>query len=310
MDIILVFKQMIILFILMIVGYVANKKKIMTVDSDKLFSKLIVNITSPALIIYSVLSGNHLKDKTMVLYIFIVAILYYILIPIIAKLLIVIFRIKKDIAAIYESMLVYSNLGFMGIPVVSVIFGNSAVLYVSIFMSVFNVSIFTYGILLLSKDMKGANNNKNSFNVKSFFNPGTVSAIIAIAIYLMDISLPEVIAEPIKLAGDITTPLAMIVIGSTLAGFSIKELIKEKWVIIFTIIRLLILPTIIWYIGRFFITDKLLLGVLVIISGMPVASNIVMMSNEYGGDQNFITKGVFFSTLFSVVSIPIIAVLL
>lgn len=204
MDIILVFKQMIILFILMIVGYLANKKKIMTVDSDKLFSKLIVNITSPALIIYSVLSGDHLKDKTMVLYIFIVAILYYILIPIIAKLLIVIFRIKKDIAAIYESMLVYSNLGFMGIPVVSVIFGNSAVLYVSIFMSVFNVSIFTYGILLLSKDMKGPNNNKNSFNVKNFFNPGTVSAIIAIAIYLMDISLPEVIAEPIKLAGDIT----------------------------------------------------------------------------------------------------------
>lgn len=185
MDIILVFKQMIILFILMIVGYLANKKKIMTVDSDKLFSKLIVNITSPALIIYSVLSGDHLKDKTMVLYIFIVAILYYILIPIIAKLLIVIFRIKKDIAAIYESMLVYSNLGFMGIPVVSVIFGNSAVLYVSIFMSVFNVSIFTYGILLLSKDMKGANNNKNSFNVKNFFNPGTISAIIAIAIYLI-----------------------------------------------------------------------------------------------------------------------------
>ncbi|GFP74417.1 AEC family transporter [Clostridium fungisolvens] len=309
MDITLVLKQMIILFILMIVGYLANKKKIMNTESDKLFSKLIVNITCPALIIYSVVSGEHLKDNKIIIYIFIVAILYYILIPIIAKLLIIIFRIKKNVVTLYESILIYSNIGFMGIPVVSIIFGKNAVLYISIFMSIFNISIFTYGIFLFGKDLNVVKSKKSFINIKNFYNPGITSAVMAIAIYLMNISIPEVILEPIRMVGNITTPLAMLVIGSTLANFSIRNSIKEKWIYIFIIIKLLILPIIVWFVSRFFISDKLLLGILVIVSGMPVASNVVMMSNEYGGDQNFITKGVFFSTLFSVVTIPIIAVL-
>ncbi|NRY63238.1 hypothetical protein DZE40_004333 [Clostridium beijerinckii] len=308
MDIILVFKQMIILFILMITGYIAKKRNIMNEESDKLFSKLIVNITCPALIIYSVASGERLEDKSMLIYIFVVAIIYYVSIPIISKILMKILKIKKSVQGLYESMLIYSNLGFMGIPVVSSIFGNRAILYISIIMSVCNISLFTYGIFLLTKN--NGNTGKQTTDIKKFFNAGTISAIIAIGLYIMNISLPEIILEPLKLAGNLTTPLAMLVIGSTLVKFSFKEIIKEKWISIFAIIRLFVLAIIIWYIGHIFINDKLLLGVLVIISGMPVASNIVMMCSEYGGNQEFITKGVFISTLFSVVTIPIIAMLL
>ncbi len=304
MDIFSVLKQMSTLSLMMLTGYFANLFGILGKDAQKWLSKVLINITCPALILSSVTTSGRLDSLKTLYMIFLTAILYYVLLPFLARLFSLCAASERRPE--YQSMLIYSNLGFMGLPITNAVLGKESILYISIFMAVFNISLFSYGVVLL--DNSRSEGERIQFS--KMINPGTVSAVLAVFLYLLNISLPSVILDPITSIGSVTTPLAMLVIGASLANSSLKEMVNDKSMILFTCIRLIVLPLLLWCICRLFITDKLLAGVLVLISGMPVASNIVMLCNELDRDGDYIAKGVFFSTLFSVVTIPIIAMIL
>lgn len=110
--------------------------------------------------------------------------------------------------------------------------------------------------------------------------------------------------------GNITTPLAMLVIGSSLARQPMKEVLREKSLYPFTVVRLLVLPALTLAVCHWLVADPMLMGVLVLVSAMPVASNVVMICSEMGKDVSYIAKGVFFSTVFSVITLPLVSVLI
>ena len=193
----------------------------------------------------------------------------------------------------------------MGIPVANAVLGKEAILYISIFMAIFNISIFSYGILLLG----GTGGDKLQF--RKMINPGTVSAVAAVLLYLGSVSVPTILLDPITAVGNTTTPLAMMVIGASLANGKVRDLFTEKSMILFTILRLLILPLLAWGVCQILgVQDRLLAGALILISGMPVASNTVMLCTELNRDGDYIAKGLLISTLASVVTIPLISMLL
>ena len=299
-----VFKQMMILFFMMLTGFIANKTGVMGPESEQRLSKLVVNITCPALILSSVTSCDRLESSAMLTVIFLTAIGYYLLLPPLSKVLVRFLPIEPARRKEYEAMLIYSNLGFMGIPVVSSVLGDQAILYLSIFMAVFNLSVFSYGSLLLQ------NSGSKAPSFAKMVNPGTVSALSAIILYLCGLTLPPIIKESVSSIGSVTTPLAMLIIGSSLANQPFREMLAEKGLLPFALVRLGILPLISLVVGRFLISDNMLLCVLVISSAMPVASNIVMLRKEAGEDDSCLTRGVFLTTLLSVVTIPLISSLL
>ena len=292
MGMTLVLQQMIVLFLMMAAGYAANRCRVMSKESEQLFSKLIVNLTCPALIINSVTTSGRLESMGALFAIFGAAAVYYILLPLLSKGLVRLLRVPAERAAEYESMLVYSNLGFMGIPVANAVLGPDSVLYLSIFMAVFNISVFSYGTLLIQPGEGG------KVHFRKMVNPGTVSAVAAILLYLLEVQLPSLILQPVASIGSTTTPLAML------------EVLQEKSLLPFTLLRLLVLPAAVLLVCRRFLHDPMLLGALVLVSAMPVASNVVMLCNELGRDSSYISKGVFFSTVFSVVTLPLISLLL
>lgn len=298
-----VLQQMILLFILMAVGYIANKTKIMDDESNKKISKLVINITSPAIVIDSVI-GNKIEDKLEVFIVFILAILPFVLFPILSKLMVKIIKVPDKTRGALETMLVFPNMGFMGIPVIGGIYGSDAVFYVSIFMLIFNVAFFSYGIATLSSQ------SGNKFNIKNMINPGVVSSLIAIFIFVFEIPFPILLSKSIGIIGDVTTPLAMLVIGSTIATVPMKEVFLEKKIYIVTFIRLIAYPVIIWLLLKNFIGNETLLGVAVLLSGMPVAANVVMACNEYGGDSEFVSKGIFLTSLLSIFTLPLLSILI
>ena len=304
MSILPVLKQMSTLFLMMLAGYFANQFGILGKDAQKWLSRLLINITCPALILSSVTTGERLSNNQMLLMIFAVAIVYYLVLPLIAKVFSL--SVAADKRSEYQSMLIYSNLGFMGIPVANAVLGKESILYISIFMAVCNISLFSYAVLLL--DSRKTDGQK--MQLSKMINPGTVSAVAAVLLYLFHISIPSVLLDPITSVGNTTTPLAMLVIGASLANSKPKEMFTEKSMILFTCLRLIVLPLLFWGVCKLLISDRLLAGVIVLISGMPVASNIVMLCNELNRDGEYIAKGVFFSTLFSVVTIPVIALIL
>lgn len=211
MGMTLVLQQMIVLFLMMAAGYAANRCRVMSKESEQLFSKLIVNLTCPALIINSVTTSGRLESMGALFAIFGAAAVYYVLLPLLSKGLVRLLRVPAERAAEYESMLVYSNLGFMGIPVANAVLGPDSVLYLSIFMAVFNISVFSYGTLLIQPGEGG------KIHFRKMVNPGTVSAVAAILLYLLEVQLPSLILQPVASIGSTTTPLAMLVIGSSLA---------------------------------------------------------------------------------------------
>lgn len=304
MGMTLVLQQMIVLFLMMAAGYAANRCRVMSKESEQLFSKLIVNLTCPALIINSVTTSGRLESMGALFAIFGAAAVYYVLLPLLSKGLVRLLRVPAERAAEYESMLVYSNLGFMGIPVANAVLGPDSVLYLSIFMAVFNISVFSYGTLLIQPGEGG------KVHFRKMVNPGTVSAVAAILLYLLEVQLPSLILQPVASIGSTTTPLAMLVIGSSLARQPLREVLQEKSLLPFTLLRLLALPAAVLLVCRWFLHDPMLLGALVLVSAMPVASNVVMLCNELGRDSSYISKGVFFSTVFSVVTLPLISLLL
>ena len=198
-------------------------------------------------------------------------------------------------------MLIYSNIGFMGIPVANAVLGQDSILYLSIFMAVFNISVFSYGTLLLQQGGGGR------ADLRKMINPGTVSAVAAILLYLLQVQLPDLLLQPVASIGSTTTPLAMLVIGASLSRQPIQEVLQEKSLLPFTLLRLLVLPAVTLLACRWLIGDPMLLGVLVLVSAMPVASNIVMICSEQGRDSAYISKGVFFSTVFSVITLPLVS---
>lgn len=334
----IVFNQMVSLFLLMLTGYLANRSGVIDKTFESKVSRFIVNISLPATILNAVTGSDMAHDQEM-LPIFVAAVSIFLVAHVICHF------IQKTIRwnPTYELMLNYSNLGFMGIPIISTIYGGEYVLHVSIFMMTFNLSLFSYGVYLLSKDdaknkpavpasnseRLSAKNNaaaavsevqaaapENSgsqkstgFNVKKLLSPGILSAFLAIGIYLLDIRLPQHAVSLFSTIGVTTTPLAMIVIGSTLAGVKFSTVFTDKELYLFSFLKLLVLPMITFFVLRFFIKDRTLLEISTILSGCPIAGNVSMLCMEYNRDVTLVSKGICISTLLSMISIPIVSAL-
>lgn len=137
-----------------------------------------------------------------------------------------------------------------------------------------------------------------------------LSALATLVIALGRLRVPALAGQAIGLLGQITTPAALLIIGSSLAQLPLRSILGGPRVWAVTAVRLLLLPAVLWLILRPLVSDPLILGVAVVIAGMPVASNCTMLCLQYGGDQKLASQGTFLTTLFSLVTIPLLASLL
>ena len=303
MDIQVVLDQMIILFLVMIVGYIANKTKVLDENLNQKLSTFVLNITSPALILSSVAEPVQ-GDFKLVLQMISISVAVYLVLPFIGIIFAKLLRIPKEDRNLYQFMTIFSNIGFMGYPVVQAIFGNQALFFAAICNLVFNVVCFSYGVFLISGE------EKLSFDIKKIVNPGIIFSILAVIIYITKWQMPSILAQTSSLVGSITTPLAMMIIGSSLAEIPLKEVLNDARIYVFTIIKQIFMPIVFWLILRRFITNELVLGVSVVLQAMPIASITLMFSSQYGGNTSLASKSIFITTLASVFTIPTLVYIL
>lgn len=305
MDIMVVINQMIQLFLVIGLGYFMQKKKILNDEINAKLNYIVISITTPALIFSSVCSTT-ITDKNMVIYTLAVATAVYVALPIISFILVKIMKVPMHQKGLYMFMTIFSNTGFMGFPIMKALFGNDAVFYTALFNILFNLEVFTLGVILMNygKDVK------MKLNPKNLLSPGVIASIIAIFIYFLEIPIPSIFANSFEMVGDMTTPLAMIIIGATLANIRIKELFTELRLYYFTIIKQVILPIVLFPLIAYFIKDPLIQGITLVNIAMPVGNSAVLFAKEYGGDVELAAKSIFITTLVSVFTIPLIVSLL
>ena len=323
----IVLEQVEIFVVYLLIGIIAVKTNVL--DREKLgaLSSCVTKILLPLLIFSNAINGATKEQFLSSTVILLLTAVYYLVLYLVTAALSKLLHLDIQHRNLYRACSMFGNCGFMGIPIISTIYGGEYVLHVSIFMMTFNLSLFSYGVYLLSKDdakktaaaavsevQAAAPENSGSqkstgFNVKKLLSPGILSAFLAIGIYLLDIRLPQHAVSLFSTIGVTTTPLAMIVIGSTLAGVKFSTVFTDKELYLFSFLKLLVLPMITFFVLRFFIKDRTLLEISTILSGCPIAGNVSMLCMEYNRDVTLVSKGICISTLLSMISIPIVSAL-
>ena len=199
-------------------------------------------------------------------------------------------------------MNVFSNIGFMGFPMINAIFGADKVFYAAIFNLIFNLCIYSLGAPL----MQFGTGRKTKFNAKSLLTPGIILSLIAIAIYFLNIPCHRVLAEGVHMVGSITSPVAMLLIGATLARMDAKSVLCEWRVYPFAVIKQVLIPILLWFPICALVHDELILGITLIMLAMPVANTAVLFATEYDCNEMLAAKNVFITTLLSLLSIPVV----
>ena len=302
MDIKVVIGQMIVLFALMGLGFLLYRVNILDLNTNSKLTSLVLSVTTPCMVLNSVLCTKKYSDPQTIFTILGIAVVTYIVTPFIGILINKLLRVPTNQTGLYVFMTVFSNIGFIGYPIMKAIFGNDSVFHTSLFGMVFNIMLFTLGVYLIGIGQQ----RNNKLNLKNLITPGVICSFLALILYLLHIRAPQIVTDFTSMIGDMTTPLAMIIIGVTLGAMNIREVFNELRVYIYTIIKQLILPVIAYPIIVFLIKDNYLRGLTFVMLSMPVGSSAVLFTNKYGGDSELAAKTIFMTTLLSVFTIPLV----
>jgi len=302
--------QVAVLFLLIIVGFLARKFNVVTeVMNDEVVS-LITKVTLPAFIISSMnyeFSREALIESMNFL---LISIAIYVGVILCSFSIVKLLRTSHDKMDIYQYALTFSNVGFMGYPVISLVYGSMGVFYAAIYNLPFNILVWTYGIYLLTRHHPNVTKLSFKQKMKQILNPGVLSIVIGFSIFLTSFKIPAPIQETLSLIGGMTTPLSMMFIGFLLSEIKIIELINNAKDYVVVIFRLIITPFVVYILLSFAGLKGYMLGIPVLITAMPVAANAAVFASMYGADSKLASKLVFISTLLSVFTVPLFMLIL
>ncbi len=300
-----VIEQLTTMVLLMIVGFILNKRKYLSEKEIKGLSIVLTKVAVPANMIvllqreysYEIWTG-FLKTAFGTLFLCILGTLIFLAV---GKCL------KMDFPqlGLFAGGGVYSNVIFMGQPLVMAMFGAEGLIFCVAVMFACNVYLFTACSVLFSYQCGTAKPPKKLLK-DAFFNLICFSAIIGIFCFVNSISLPQPIYQALNYASTTTVCLSMIVIGALLAVANVKEVLTDKAVYIFSFFTLVVMPVLTKLLMGFFM-DGVALGVMVILMGTPAAAALPSFAGGYGNDEKRASEYVFVSTTLSVITLPLTA---
>ncbi len=297
--------QMLSLFGIVLVGLFASKRGLWQGDMNRKMSVFVLNVTMPALILASVMGNDIAFERSEIIDLLCVALVNYAILMAAAWLIPLVWRPVESRRGILKFMLAFGNVTFIGYPVVDAVFGPKAVFCASVLNIPFNLLMFTVGISYI----KGGP-VREAFRPQALATPCMAASIIAIVMALFKVSTPAPIGEWFHLLGDMTVPCALIIIGSSMSSIPWRDMLGNRFIYTASLFRLVVLPLLVLGAFRLCGFPPFVSGVATVLSAMPAATNGIMFCLQYGRDERVMTQGLFITTLFSVVTIPLLSMLL
>lgn len=295
--------MMVVLFIIVILGYIACKLGYMGDKFDKKLSSIVVDITCPLLVLSSVM-GDEMPDKELILPLLGIGFLTYIILLVFGFWVPRIITKNHDDQGMIGFALMFANVGFIGYPIVSSIFGQKAVFYAALLNMPNTFFIFTAGVMLIKGEY-----SLRQFNPKVLFSPAMIGAFLAAIIVALGIHTPDIIARPVTMVGNITVPAALLIIGSSMARLPLREIIGSPKVYVSSLLRLTIVPLSVYYLFKACGVSAQINDINTVVIAMPVASFGTMFCLKYGRNPSLITEMTFITTVGSIITIPLITML-
>lgn len=309
MDINIIITTMCALFAIVIAGFVAFKLKVINEEFSRQLSRFVINVTCPFMIIASAM-GEQMPDKSKIPSVLVVSALTYATLIPLAYLLPRLLCIKSrstnsgqtDIRGMYSFMLCYGNVIFIGLPIVASIFGPEAVFYACILNVCNTLTVFVVGMMFVSGESL-----KGGFNYKLLVSPPMIGVYISIIIVCAGWHTPKALAMPMTLLGNMTVPASLVVIGASLANIPTRRIIGPPMTFVVCAIKLLLLPMLLYTIVTALGFDQRIAAINMMLISMPVANFGTMFCLKLGKDDTLMSQGTFWSTVFSIFSIPLLA---
>ncbi len=294
--------QVLILYLIAGIGFVTDKTGVFRRHDAKKLIDLLFNVILPIAIIHTFITMEYSKEHIKGLFIaFACAVGTHVFGAVVAKCC---FR-KRDVMqrGVYTYAIIFSNAAFLALPLAKSVIGDEGIFYCSAYVAVFNVFAFTLGIHEIS-------GKKAKINFKKLIlNPGSMSVIIGLPLYLLQLNIPDFIMKPVELVGNCNSPLAMIVFGTFLANSDLKNLFAKKEIYFVSFLRLVAIP--LCMLGIFYLCGVRgpLLTAMTISSSAPTATNTAMYAAKYDNDASLGSELAAQSSLISIITMPVIVAL-
>ena len=298
-----VLEKIIVLFVVMIAGYIAKKTKICDGKNTKYMSSLLANITNPCLILATLQTERTPEKLKTAFYIILLSLAIHSTVAIASW---IIFRKNKNPRrrSVYSFAMTYMNCGFMGYPIMMAIFGNEdGLFYGVIYTVIFNLFCWTHGVLIMDTE------KKNGIDWKKMFNPCIISLITSVILYVTNIRLPIVLYDGIDMIGNMTFPLSMLIIGSLLADMKLKDILKDVNMYLFSLGKLIVLPLIFLIIAYLTRMPQLYALIGLTMCCTPTATNTAVLAEIYGNESQLAAKIVGVTTLLCIATMPFMLML-
>lgn len=262
-------KQILIMFIILALGVVCNLKGVITKDGTKSLSVVELNIVNPVLIFMSYQTDYEPALLKGLMWAFALsAISFAAAIPLAT----VMVPKKSRYSVIQRFSIIYSNCGFMGIPLIMNIYGKSGVLYLTAYITLFNLLVWTHGYIM----MKGQRDF--STLVKALLSPSVIATVLGFVFYITNIRLPQIPYKAMDYISSMNTPLAMLIAGATVAQTNILKAFKGIEIYRVCVGKLIIVPAVTFALVWLTPTPDVVKMVVTIAAGCPVATTGTMFA--------------------------------
>lgn len=211
---------------------------------------------------------------------------------------------ERGHAGIYELLLIFPNSAFIGIPVASAIYGESAVFYLSMYNLPFYAALYCYGVKLVQ------DTPVREIDFHQMLSPLMIASLLGVVLYLCDVRRPALLTEPMQSVGQISTPGAMMLVGSTLSTVPVKGILRNWRLPALTVVKLVIAPVIARPLLGLFVRNAEMLGIVTLTVAMPSGSISSLLAAQYEKDEDLAAEAIFLTTICSVATIPLMVMLL
>lgn len=310
MNIQVILGQMTVLFAMMFIGYFLWKKEWFNDYAYQQLSKIVVNIFNPILVINGVLGKSSAGNTNLLLQNLILSTVFFIFLMIMGVVIVWIIRPDIKDRNMYKLMTATPNVGFMGIPVITSVFGNKSMIYIVFYILISNVLIYTYGFALMKNSVpenkKSSGKSAVKGQLKQIFNAGVIASIVAVIIFFMQINMPSPVMNFCNYMGNATIPLSMLLIGMSIAKSNLKKIFTNMKAYAFSALRMVIIPVAVVLACKHLPLDATVFGVFALQMAMPVGNIVALIAKDNGVDETCCTNVIVLSTLLSIVTIPIV----
>jgi len=306
------FRSVLLLFVMIIPGFILRKTRLASDHVPLGFTNTILYVTQPAMIIVGFFRPRDmeiLKNAAVVLVAtFVIHIMFLFAVKLFYR------GAEKDKQKVYRFGTVFANAGYMGIPLISMVFGNEAAIYASVYIVGFNFFCWSFGALIYSEDRSYISPKK------MLINAATIPTAIGIVFFVTNAYsiLPAAVAdfsfEALTMLKDTVAPMSMMIIGMRLADLELKGAFKDKYLYLGLALRLVIFPlgafAVLFLAKLIGVYSEIAFAVILICASTPVASATCMFAEKFGSDSVTASKFVSISTILSIGTMPVMALLL